>query len=110
FLGVDVDAVGLQLPGALGWRTGRIGRAQQQALLALQLDLLRAAIAAAADQLVAQVLDRVAVGGLVAMGALGEDPHARILVADAALGGVGAGFAVIGELVGAQELVAAGEF
>ncbi len=78
-------------------------------MLALHLDLLGAAVAAPADQLVAQVLDGVAVRGLVAVGALGEDAHARVLVAHAPLGGVGPGLAVVDELVGAKELVAAGE-
>ena len=49
------------------------------------------------------------VGFLVAFGAFGHHAHPVVLIADAALGDVLAGLAVVGELVGAQELVAAAE-
>ena len=49
------------------------------------------------------------VGGLVAFCALGDQSHARILVADAALGDVAFGLAVVGELVRTEELVAPGQ-
>src|SRR5690606_12811557 len=105
-----VDALGAQFPGALRWGAGRVGRADQGALVTLQLDPFGTAVAAALDQLVAQVLDGVGVGFLVAVGTLGEDPHAGVLVAHAALGDVGTFVALVGQLVGPEELVTAGEF
>ena len=78
-------------------------------MVPFQLDRFGTAVAAPLDQLVSQVLDGVPVRFLVAVGALGNDAHASVLVADTALGQVGAVLAVVGEFVGAQELVAAVE-
>ena len=109
FGGIDVDALRAQLPRPLRRRAGGVGGADQRALVAFQLDPFGSAVAASPGQLVAQVLDDVGVGFLVAMCALGDDAHAGILVAHAAFGDVGAFLAVVGQLVGAEELVAAAE-
>ena len=104
-----VDAPGAQLPGPLRGRAGGVRRSDQRTLRTLHLDAFGAAVAATLGQLVAQVVDGVGVRVLVALGAFGDDAHPRVLVTHAAFGDVVAGLAVVGQLVGTQELVAAVE-
>ena len=106
-IGIDVDALRAQFPVAVVGRAGRIGRTQQRALGARHLDGVGAAVAASLDQLVAHVVDLVRVLALVALRAVGDHAHARILVAHVAVGDVLLGLLVEGEVVGVQELVAA---
>src|SRR5690606_22595522 len=70
-------------------------------------DRVGAAVAAAVDQLVADVGDDVAVVVLAALGAVGDDADAGVLVAHVALGHVAPALGVEAQLVGAEELVAA---
>src|SRR5690606_18716347 len=109
FGGVHVDPLRTQFPAAVLRRAGGIGRAVQRPQRALQLDVLGAAVAAPRHQLVADVADVVAVVDLAALGLLGDQAHAGVLVAHAAGGDVVPGLHVVGELVGAQVLVAAAQ-
>src|SRR5690606_28436580 len=79
-IGVDVDLVGAQFPVAVAGRAGGVGGADQLALRSLHADGVGAAVAAAFDQLVADVVDLVGIVGLVAVRALGDHAHARVLV------------------------------
>src|SRR5690606_1457621 len=98
-----------QLPQPLAGRAGGIGRAVQGTLFADQLGARGAAASAPVDELVAHVLDAVRVLLLVALQPLGDDAHARVLVAHAAVGDVGALLGVEAEVVRGQELVAPGQ-
>src|SRR5690606_1186872 len=102
-------AAGAQLPAAFAGRAGRIGGAVQRAERPVHGDVVGAAVAASRDQLVADVVELVGVAVLVALGGFRDQAHARILVAHAAGGDVGAGLALVGELVRAEELVATTE-
>lgn len=75
--------------------------------LALQVHRFGAAVAAPVHQLVLDVGDLVAVGVLVALGAVGDHAEGGVLIADIALGDVIAGLGVHAQVVRAQELVAA---
>ena len=106
FLHIDVDLARAQFPQPLVRGAGGIRGPVERAELALQLGPRGAAAAALVNQLVAHVLDAVGVLLLVALQPLAHQPHARVLVADAPFGGVGAGLGIDGEVVGAEELVA----
>src|SRR5690606_39702243 len=69
-------------------------------------------LVAVADEIgvhVVAVFDAVLSVVLVAYQALGDHPHRRVLVANVAGGGVGAGLLRVLDAVGAQELVAAAQ-
>src|SRR5690606_28776098 len=80
-------------------------RAVERALRALHFDALGAAVAAALGQLVADVVDAMGIGALVALQALGDHAHPGILVTHAAGGDIGRRLVLEFQAVGAQELV-----
>ena len=76
----------------------------------LDHDGLRYAVAARAQQLIARVVERALVEIRVALGVVGGQQQAAILVAHVAARVVVGGFAVVEDLVGAQQLVEALQF
>lgn len=103
---VHVDLLRAQFPHALVRGAGTVGGVVHAPERAGQLDRVGAAVAAPVHQLVTDVADGVGVGALVALGTVGDDADARVLVADVAFGLVGARFRIHLQPVGAQELVA----
>src|SRR5690606_21312355 len=104
---VHVDPLRAQLPRPLVGVAGAVGRVVHLPDRAAHGDRVGAAVAAAVDQLVADVGDDVAVVVLAALGAVGDDADAGVLVAHVALGHVAPALGVEAQLVGAEELVAA---
>ena len=106
---VQVDARGAQLPAFVSRIAGRVGHLAQYRGIAFDLRAGGAAVAARLQQLVAHLLERIAILGQLALGAGRAQQQATILVMHVAFGFVAFGFAVVTQQVGRDELVGAAD-
>jgi hypothetical protein len=104
---VEVDARGAQLPAGRARIAGRVDHAIEHAGLALHHRPVGATVAACLEQLVAHLLQRIAVLAQFALGARGTQQQAAVLVVDVAFGLVAIGLRVVAQRVGGDVLVGA---